>query len=277
MQGDGNLVLYNSSSVAIWATSWAQAPAVAGNRFSMQADGNAVLYSSSWAALYSTCTTANAGCAHIPAGDGGAHLLLQNDGNLVVYNGSYSKALWTYAPDNMFTTANYSPTCNDFDLASSNRTFCRTDDAVLTWYAESSVESSTDRAVIQAVMSGQYAPTDLIVSESAAPSYTGSNETDIIYQEQSFTSGPNAIGTAWCDDATSSEICDQHYIRYWYGSDVVPSEALICHETGHAVGLTHGNNAGPKVGLNDHNLGCMGGSGNGLLGQRNTLTINSTY
>ena len=75
MQGDGNLVLYNSSGRAIWATNRSGVFAI------VQGDGNFVEYSST-AAVWASNTV----------GKGGNRLIVQSDGNLVLY--SPSKAVW---------------------------------------------------------------------------------------------------------------------------------------------------------------------------------------
>ena len=80
MQGDGNLVLYQSGT-ALWSSGTAGSPA---DRALMQGDGNFVLYNSAGTAEWSTKT----------AGDTGADLSVQNDGNLVLYSAS-GTALWS--------------------------------------------------------------------------------------------------------------------------------------------------------------------------------------
>jgi hypothetical protein len=73
LQGDGNLVIYNSSGRARWASNTdIHNPTQA----VMQTDGNFVVYSGGHA-LWSTRTNNNSG----------AYLCFQNDGNLVVYTG----------------------------------------------------------------------------------------------------------------------------------------------------------------------------------------------
>jgi hypothetical protein len=79
MQGDGNLVLYQSGT-ALWASNTSGSAA---DRAAMQGDGNFVLYTSSGTAVWSTGT----------AGNDGARLAVQNDGNVVIYSASGS-ALW---------------------------------------------------------------------------------------------------------------------------------------------------------------------------------------
>jgi hypothetical protein len=75
--GDGNLVLYNSSGSAIWATN------VAGGQYTLvQGDGNWVVRNSGGSAIWNRGT----------AGSGANRLVVQSDGNLVLYAGS--RAVW---------------------------------------------------------------------------------------------------------------------------------------------------------------------------------------
>jgi surface antigen len=73
MQTDGNLVVYNAASVALWSTGHL----AAGNWAVMQSDGNLVLYSAANVALWSSGT----------AGHPGAVAVIQDDTNFVVYQG----------------------------------------------------------------------------------------------------------------------------------------------------------------------------------------------
>jgi hypothetical protein len=171
--------------------------------------------------------------------------------------------------DNMFPTANTRWGCVDGRQPGAN--FCQTDNSALTVFRESSL-SAAGKANVFNALQRNYQPTDLTVSYPGSPSYTGSNETDIIYRRGSVPSG--ADGVAWCDDAVSSVKCDQHYVQFRYAT---PGEALACHETGHAVGLTHGGNASPRLSNTDGRLGCMRTPVSGGLGAQNVEMINGTY
>lgn len=75
LQYDGNLVIYNSSGRALWASHTNVGPTTA----VMQADGNFVIYNDdNGRAVWATKTNGAPG-----------YLCFQNDGNLVVYAGSY--------------------------------------------------------------------------------------------------------------------------------------------------------------------------------------------
>jgi hypothetical protein len=171
--------------------------------------------------------------------------------------------------DNMFKTANYNPDCRD---GSPGDPFCQTDNDFVTVFRQGSL-SSTGKANIKAAIDDEYRPTDLSWSFVSNPSYSGSAETDIIYQEGTVSG--TADGIAWCNDAVSSTKCDQHYNRFDSAS---PGKALACHETGHAVGLTHGQQASPQLSNGDNSLGCMTTPvETSNLGTHNTNMINATY
>ncbi len=98
MQTDGNLVEYNSSGSAIWATDTA---GTGSNDFlAMQSDGNMVVYSASGSPLWQSGTYG--------IGEGTIYLALQGDSNVVLYDSS--GAVWatqsfapqTYAQEIMF-------------------------------------------------------------------------------------------------------------------------------------------------------------------------------
>jgi hypothetical protein len=176
--------------------------------------------------------------------------------------------------DNMYPTGHTFWTCPE---TSSNKLFCQTDNATLTVYRQSSL-SSDDKAEIETVLHSQYSPTSLAVSIKSSGVYTGSSETDIVYQRSNSGFASNEIGMTWCDDAVTQTKCDQQYVRFRYsGLDA----ELVCHETGHAVGLTHGADAYPYLNNNDGSaLGCMetpDSLKHKTLGARNTDEINSTY
>ncbi len=106
--------------------------------------------------------------------------------------------------------------------------------------------------------------------------YTGSAETDIIYRQGTLQGG--LIGLTICDDAISSTQCDQEYVTF---SMSTPFLTLICHESGHAVGLVHGDNASPAMGNQDSSLQCLRKSIDSTmpaaLGLLNVGQINGTY
>lgn len=81
MQGDGNLVLYENYSVAVWDTGTTNAGAC---KFVSQGDGNAVLYDTDNQPVWHSGTFNSGEC----------RLLVQNDGNIVLYNNDTGTAVW---------------------------------------------------------------------------------------------------------------------------------------------------------------------------------------
>lgn len=180
----------------------------------------------------------------------------------------------TSSPDNMYKTANTNWSCHDSTFSSS--VFCQTDNAAFTIYFQNSV-TSTQKSITKGRLNSQYNPTDLNVSYLASPVYTGPSETDIIYQTNATGFSGSTIGRTWCDDAVTSVKCDQHYVRF---RGTTFNAELACHETGHAVGLTHGREASPKVAQDATVLGCMETPDHGTrsaLGSHNVSLINATY
>jgi hypothetical protein len=175
--------------------------------------------------------------------------------------------------DNMYPTNNLILPCDDSSM--SGRIFCQTDNAGVSYFAQDSI-GAIGRGNIIDNAGGQLDPTDLYTNYDSSPSYSGSAETDIIYQESTdLPSG--TIGVTWCDNAVDTVRCDQHYVRTIAGN---PSHAVICHETGHSVGLTHGSDAYPRVASDSTtSLGCMRTplTSDTTLGAHNVSEINATY
>ena len=177
------------------------------------------------------------------------------------------------AIDNMVPTGNYNYQC--YDAQPYEGPVCQTDDASVSFGIESSVTSDIE---IRRSLAWQYNPTDLTVTGQVSPPvYAGSGETDIIYTVRSTVpTGASAI--YWCNDAVSTYKCDQGYVAFRSMSDAL-TRSTACHETGHAVGLTHGPNAYPAVSIYDPVMGCMkyGNGPTDALGNQNVQMINQTY
>lgn len=188
----------------------------------------------------------------------------------LVFAGSASGAIIPRV-DSMYPTMNYHPSCVDGTIGS---TYCQTDNAAVSFGMESM--TAAQKLVFRNVMSSQFNPTDLSTVENSTIVYTGSAETDIVYQVGNLGSGLNGI--TWCDDAVTSYQCDQHYVRI-VASRVSSSVSTPCHESGHAVGLTHGQDAFPAVANDNTNLECMRTPGTNVatLGAHNVAQINGEY
>lgn len=175
------------------------------------------------------------------------------------------------ANDSMYKTSTYGPNC-------STSIYCQTDNSAVTYFRQSSLDASA-KTNIATVLSQKYDPTDLTVREESPPSYTGGSETDIIYQVN-----PSAVplfvdAVTWCDDPITVTQCDQHYVAFRTNSppNGAINNAIACHETGHAIGLTHGTQAYPVMANTDPNLGCMAIPSPYTLPAHETNQINATY
>lgn len=178
--------------------------------------------------------------------------------------------------DNMYQTLNATWDCDDEGSSTppdAGARFCQTDNSTLTFYSYSSI-SVTGRARISNSLNNDFDSTDLSVSYDSTPSFSGGSETDIIYDQRDDVPD-DKDGLAWCDDSVSFLKCDQHYVAFL--SDT-PSTALICHESGHAVGLTHGSDAYPARSDTSSTLGCLRNPVSPTtLGSHNEGEINATY
>lgn len=89
------------------------------------------------------------------------------------------------------------------------------------------------------------ATTDVnVVSHDQQCVYSGTSETDVVWQHWDLPQGVR--GRTRCDDITVSGTCDQAYLymdmaEISIGSnDNQDADKTVCHEWGHALGLTHG-------------------------------------
>lgn len=161
------------------------------------------------------------------------------------------------ADDYLVPTDNYSPRCDEGSAGSGP--VCQTDNRDVYWYMDSHGEfelESPDRDDVNRAIDDSYRPTDLAFHYDSSPVFDGGAETDLIYQEGWVDNGFD--GYTWCDDAVGffGHDCDQHYVRIRGNGTYTPG--LSCHETGHAVGLVHGEDSSPARDNQDSTrLGCM--------------------
>jgi hypothetical protein len=169
--------------------------------------------------------------------------------------------------DTIRPTATYSDFC-------ARDNFCMTDNSTLTYFSEGSL-APYSRTQINSVLQNQFEPTDLSVSRQDPPSYSGGAETDIIYRLGVLDKGVS--GWTYCDDPNGAWSCDQQYVVF--GNDFW-AQHITCHESGHAVGLTHGADGSPKLPQTHPSLACMktydNYNANGL-GAHNVSQINGEY
>lgn len=127
---------------------------------------------------------------------------------------------------------------------------------------------------MNSVLVNQFAPTHLSINYDSTPVWGGNAETDVIYQEGFYSS--EVRGIYWCEDVDGITYeCDQGYIRIRGAGEYTAYTA--CHETGHAVGLTHGENAAPEVSNNNTLIGCMTSQDTNGLRDNNEENINNVY
>jgi hypothetical protein len=187
---------------------------------------------------------------------------------------------WAAATDNMWPTLNEGGICRDDPDGGDGLLSCQTDNREVYYYMDSGGKyelESPDRTTVSDMLRDEYASTDLARHYDSSPVFSGGAETDIIYQEGSTNISDNSDGVTWCNDAADNLRCDQQYIRIRGNGTYTPG--MSCHETGHAVGLTHGREAAPMLPQRDSRLGCLQtpvafGTG---LGANNRENINATY
>ncbi|UYM07592.1 hypothetical protein [Solicola gregarius] len=149
--------------------------------------------------------------------------------------------------------------CGDDPDGGDGHITCQTDNRSVKYYMDSHgsrrLEKSDRKAVRNAMRS--YRRTDLSVRYDRNPDFTGSSETDVVYQEGSRHVSSSKDGVTWCDDAAGVHTfkCDQQYVRI--RGNGVYRRPIACHETGHAIGLVHGDNANPSISKHAKKLGCM--------------------
>ncbi|MFJ9740566.1 hypothetical protein [Streptomyces sp. NPDC101166] len=190
---------------------------------------------------------------------------------------------WAAVTDNMHPTANNNLACFNDPEGGDGRLSCRTDNATVTYYMDSNGPvcelESEDKNAVTTTMGSDYSPTDLTISYDSSPTFEGSAETDIVYQECDAGVPSTADGVTWCNDAVDNAEfeCDQQYVRLRGPGSY--TRGLTCHETGHAIGLTHGKQADPILSNTDSRLGCLVtpvGSNVGL-GANNRDNINGQF
>lgn len=170
--------------------------------------------------------------------------------------------------DNMFKTANFQIDC-------SPETYCRSDNSALSFFREPLL-SPTAKQLIWSTLYEKYGyPTDLTLTHESPPVYQGGAETDLVYRLWNIY--PSGAKTT-CDDPIDSIRCDQFYVSF--GNDYWSHQPrVVCHETGHGLGFTHGQYASPSKANGDNSLECMSSASNApyVVGPHMLPQINTTY
>jgi hypothetical protein len=187
--------------------------------------------------------------------------------------------------DNMYPTDNSGYDCFSGDANVGRK--CQTDNSGLTVWINTSGPNAlltADVSNVQLALNESFNTTNLNVTYHQTPVTSGGSETDIIYRRNDVGLSAGDVGITFCDDAVSSTKCDQHYVSFGTVSGGLATvvRGLACHETGHAVGLTHGAEAAPVLDNDDGILGCMKtniplASFPIYLLDQNIKMINSTY
>ena len=174
--------------------------------------------------------------------------------------------------DGLVPTRNYAPVCfARSGPTDPNNSVCQTDNSTVGWYADSNDPAeleANDRDALSAMLEAQFEPTDLSIFYDSSPVFSGSGETDWVYQETDtgFALPTGVLGVAWCDDDVNGLIydCDQTYVRITAPDGYrIEGGSVACHEAGHQAGLVHGNNASltnpphNPLDAGDARLGCM--------------------
>jgi hypothetical protein len=171
--------------------------------------------------------------------------------------------------DNMFQTANFPFDC-------SPETYCRSDNSTLSFFREASLTQEAKNLIWDTLYDKYGYPTVLTLKHENPPVYAGGAETDLVYRINPgiYPSPAQAV----CNDPLDYIRCDQFYV--YFGNDNwshIPR--VVCHETGHGLGFTHGQYASPSKANNDNTLECMSNASNApyVVGSHMLPQINSTY
>lgn len=111
-------------------------------------------------------------------------------------------------------------------------------------------------------------------------------QTDLYITTWAAFTGTTTLGQAVCVTVATADICSAYHIRIRpdvsNDADIqfARAKALICHESGHSIGLVHGQDADPGVSSTATSLECMKtplDPGSRILGEHNVDQINANY
>ncbi|MDV5145847.1 hypothetical protein R1T08_16935 [Streptomyces sp. SBC-4] len=190
---------------------------------------------------------------------------------------------WAASTDNLVPTLNYSAACDE-----EPGTICQTDNADVYYYMDLSDDAGDGRdnkleaediAKVREVMANSFNGTDLNTYYDATPVFDGDSETDIYYEEWAPPTGLDGFTRCNDDSPSPKYACDQQHVRI-KGGGFYTRYGVVCHETGHAVGLVHGDRAYPVQYISQPDpLHCMAvpAEDHYGLGPSNVANINATY
>ena len=209
-----------------------------------------------------------------------ARYVVMGSAAVVAFGASLATGVGIAHGDNLVPTGNSAVTCTQgYPPPHGN---CQTDNAKVYWHMAGGAQAlePADRAALTNMLNAQYAPTDLTLVYDSTPVFSGAGETDWIYQEGPIKD-PGVVGRTWCNDKVGTWVCDQHYVKLEGSGQYFQNPKVTCHETGHAVGLTHGNVASPVLALNAPSLGCLraplAAITSNAPGSANVTQINQVY
>lgn len=183
--------------------------------------------------------------------------------------------------DSIFDTVTTGPDCTGGSV-------CLADNTTHTVYVE---DLGTNLKPATKWTLANYNNTDLTIVYETTPDLSGGSETDAVYQRDDTLPG-TLLGSVACDDPLPglSARCDQFYVsydgayaNYLFGSYTTGNtngwRELACHESGHAVGLLHGQDAFPRQDNQTMSLHCMQtpldpNNTDPTIGEHNSLLIN---
>lgn len=186
--------------------------------------------------------------------------------------------------DSMYPTSNQQTEC--VSTVMGNGWECNQGNADVRIFVKTTISDEGLTNIVN-VLGWEFEPTDLTFYWEGSPVYNAPDalpsvegETDIIYERQSFMPA-GFQGMTWCQDAhlplgPINRFCDQNYVAF---RSATPGTDIACHETGHAMGLTHGQQAAPAQSNLEPSFRCMRNfvAGDDFVGPYNQQQINSKY
>ncbi len=164
----------------------------------------------------------------------------------VVFGAAAAVAIDFIVPTGYISCAQYPASGPD----TYNIGICRTDNRNWTYYMDSAGEFELESEDKQAAILGMASWESVTVMNpnlDETPVFSGPGETDVVFQEGVVPGFESFGGLTWCQDRTDGTTweCDQHYVRI-RGAGIY-NRWFVAHETGHALGLTHGPQANPPT------------------------------